>query len=279
MVDVVGLGELVGVLGDPLLRLRPDADVLLDGGRLVGVLQHGAACRASTRRRARRARSWRRRRARTSRGRSCTSVCPSGATSTCLPARATENASSTLCISTSSTSSWLRPASRSTLSTSAPWACPGCRRSSCPRGPRCSSRRHRARRRARRSGAPGGRRSRGRRRCGRRCRSSARTGRDVGDGADVDRVGPERLEGLGAPVMLADSISTSKSSMRPDVLERHLGGRVADAQHSAVGGCVGERGGELELRPGLGATAGGQGEQAGGGRAGRCGSGCGWPSS
>ena len=83
---------------------------------------------------------------------------------------------------------------------------------------------------------------------------------------------------LGPPVMLAHSTSMSRSSIAR-TLEGHLRGRVADAEHGAVGGLVGEGGGELELRPGLGAAAGGQGQEAGGGQQGGSGQGAGAPSS
>ena len=121
------------------------------------------------------------------------------------------------------------------------------------------ARRRRVRRRARRSGAPRGRRvSRAATmrtsvpvQCAKSGGMSATEPMSIASARKASSV-------LGPPVMLAHSTSTSRSSIRPDGLEGDLRGRVADAQHGAVGGLVGERGGQLELGPGLVAAAAGE---------------------
>ena len=86
--------------------------------------------------------------------------------------------------------------------------------------------------------------------------------RDVGDRADVDRVGPEGLERLGAAGDVGPLDLDVEVVDEPGGLQRHLGGRVADPQHGAVGGGVGQGGRELQLGAGLVAAAGGQGHHA-----------------
>jgi hypothetical protein len=71
--------------------------------------------------------------------------------------------------------------------------------------------------------------------------------RDVGDGADVDRVRAERLERLGAAADVGPLDLDVELDDQAGELERGLGGRVTDAQHGALLGLVRYGGGQLQL--------------------------------
>ena len=98
--------------------------------------------------------------------------------------------------------------------------------------------------------------------------------RDVGHGADVDRVRAEGLEGLGAAGDVGPLDVDVQLLVEAAGLEGGLRGRVADAEHGAVGHLVGHGGRQLQARAlRLGAAAdeaaegedeAGHGEQAGG---------------
>ena len=87
--------------------------------------------------------------------------------------------------------------------------------------------------------------------------------RDVGHGADVDRVRAERLERLGAAADVGPLDLDAELLVEPGQLEGGLGGRVADAQHGPLRNLVRHRGADGQVRALLVAAAAGHGHYGG----------------